>query len=64
MINCYCGGELDLDIEETKKNGVLPVYNCNKCNNLFILKKIGEKEIGFRTKKLLQKKKFIDNIPF
>jgi len=64
MIKCYCCGELNLDLEETRANGILPVYNCSNCNNLIVLQVIGEKKRGWRTKQVLKNKEEIDNIPF
>lgn len=64
MIKCYCGGYLSLDLEETRANGILPVYNCSNCNNLYTLNKVGEKKSGWRTNKTLNNKKVIDNLPF
>ena len=64
MIKCYCGGELNLDLEETRDNGILPVYNCSNCNNLIVLQVIGEKKRGWRTKQVLKNKEEIDNLPF
>ena len=64
MIKCYCNGELNLDLEETRANGILPVYNCSKCDNLLCLQVIGEKKRGWRTRQVLKNKEEIDNIPF
>ena len=64
MIKCYCGGELNLDLEETRANGILPVYNCSNCNNLIVLQVIGEKKRGWRTKKVLDNKNKFSDLPF
>lgn len=64
MIYCPCGGELNLDLEETRKNGIIPVYNCSKCDNLLILQKVGERPRGWRTKKKLDGQYEMTKIPF
>lgn len=64
MIKCYCGGELNLDLEETRANGILPVYNCSNCNNLLCLQVIGEKKRGWRTKQCINNKDVMRNIKF
>jgi hypothetical protein len=64
MIKCYCGGYLNLDLEETRDNGILPVYNCSNCDNLLALNVVGQKPRGWRTKKFLKNREEINNIPF
>lgn len=64
MINCLCGGELNLDLEETRKDGLRPVYSCSICNRLMVLQIIGEKPRGWRTKKKLEEREIINNLPF
>ena len=69
-ISCSCGdSDLILDFEESKKESdatgiFLSVYSCQSCGKLYVLKLIGEKPIGWKTKKFLNNKKEIDSIPF
>ncbi len=64
MITCQCSGELNLDIEETRSLGLhISIYSC-KCGKMYSLNCIGEKPRGWQTKQKLERKKFIDNIPF
>ena len=64
MITCQCLGELNLDIEETRKQGLhISIYSC-KCGKMYTLSCIGEKERGWQTKKKLEDKKFLDSIKF
>lgn len=59
-----CGSnKLELDTDECKKYKV-PVYTCDGCSNLYTLKHIGSKPIGWRTKKKIAEKEFINSIPF
>jgi len=56
--NCQsCGGKLTLDQEETRKDGIVPIYVCNNCSCLYCLKKVGEKPREWKTKNSLAKKK-------
>ena len=64
MIKCYCGGQLNLDLEETKKNGIVPVYNCSSCDNLLTLEVAGKKDRGWRTKQCINNKDIMRNIKF
>lgn len=59
MIKCFCGGDLTLDLEETKKNGIIPIYNCSNCDSLLALQIVGEKDKGWRTKNAIN-----NRIPF
>jgi hypothetical protein len=63
-VSCKCGGELVVDFDETKKDGISIIYRCEKCDRLFILQMIGQKPRGWRTKKMLEEKNFIKDIPF
>jgi len=59
-----CGGDLEMDHEETKKNGLQMVYACKNCGKLYITQCIGEKPAGWRTKAKLKEKALINSIPF
>lgn len=63
-ITCQCGGHLELDWEESRKNEVSSVYSCEVCGKLFVLQVIGEKPQGWKTKKKLKEKEELNNIPF
>lgn len=64
-VNCPAdGGTLKLDLEETRKNGISPVYYCERCGALFTLSHYGQKPNGWRTKKLLEQQAVIKSIPF
>ena len=64
-ITCpFDGGELKLDWEETRNNGVMMVFLCDKCGRGYILQQISEKPMGWKTKNLLDNNKLINSIPF
>jgi len=62
-VTCHCGGNIELDIEESRKNGVVPVYTC-ECGKILVLQVIGEKPRGWKTKEKLRNIKEIADIPF
>jgi late competence protein required for DNA uptake (superfamily II DNA/RNA helicase) len=56
-------GDLKLDEEETRKSGILTYY-CDRCDLLMRISSCGEKERGWRTKKMLKEKEELKNCPF
>jgi len=67
MSNITCpadNGTLIEDYEETRKRGTMMVYYCELCGRMFVLNEIGQKLIGWKTKKRLDNAKEISQIPF
>ncbi len=62
-IKCQCGGNLEFDLEETRKDKITAIYAC-ECGKMYRLQPCGEKEQGWKTKKLLERNKLLKNIPY